>query len=195
MGQGMEYRPIPFTDRYEVGSDGHIYSNRRRLRPWGGGKTTHLRLVLRVGLQSVRLLVHRIVATVFHGQAPFREAEVRHLDGDPTNNDPSNLAWGTHSENMQDMIGHGRTVSRPEVACRMPRGARHGSQTKPERTPRGERQGRAKLDNARIREIRNALKRGETKSGIARSYGVSRRVIGNIASGKSWAHVEGTGNE
>jgi hypothetical protein len=33
---------------------------------------------------------------------------VRHLDGDPKNNRPENLAWGTQEENWMDRRAHGR---------------------------------------------------------------------------------------
>lgn len=55
--------------------------------------------------------VHVLVALAFHGPRP-EGMEVRHLDGTRTNNRPENLAWGTHSENMQDKVAHG-TATRP----------------------------------------------------------------------------------
>jgi len=42
----------------------------------------------------------------FHGEKPDGY-EARHLDGDKLNNHPSNLAWGTHSENECDKMKHG----------------------------------------------------------------------------------------
>ena len=52
------------------------------------------------------LLVHTAVALAFHGPRP-RHAEVRHLDGDETNNRSTNLVWGTHSQNGRDIVHHG----------------------------------------------------------------------------------------
>jgi hypothetical protein len=34
--------------------------------------------------------------------------QCRHLDGNPSNNRPDNLRWGTAKENAADMIRHGR---------------------------------------------------------------------------------------
>lgn len=42
-----------------------------------------------------------IVADAFHGPRPAG-AVLRHLDGNPQNDRPQNLRWGTQAENMQD---------------------------------------------------------------------------------------------
>lgn len=55
---------------------------------------------------------HRIICATFHGPPPFDGAQVRHLDGNPKNNQAANLAWGTASENAADTIKHGKHPSR-----------------------------------------------------------------------------------
>lgn len=50
--------------------------------------------------------VHQLVMHAFVG-SQAKGIEVRHLDGVPTNNRLSNLAYGTKSDNMQDAIRHG----------------------------------------------------------------------------------------
>ena len=62
--------------------------------------------------------VHILVCAAFHGPKPFPKAEVRHLDGDGTNNVTDNLCWGTRSENMQDIIRHGRNVNGNKTVCK-----------------------------------------------------------------------------
>lgn len=54
--------------------------------------------------------VHRLVATAFLGSLPEGE-ETRHINGDPSDARLSNLAYGTHVENMRDMVEHGRSRS------------------------------------------------------------------------------------
>lgn len=54
--------------------------------------------------------VHQLVLEAFVGP-PGPGQEARHLDGDKANNRLSNLAWGTHTENMRDAIRHGTHVS------------------------------------------------------------------------------------
>lgn len=48
-----------------------------------------------------------MVAETFLGPRP-EGADVCHNDGDPTNNRVENLRYDTHSENMRDMVRHGR---------------------------------------------------------------------------------------
>lgn len=52
--------------------------------------------------------VHRMVCVAFHGDAPEGRDIVLHGDGDPLNNLPENLRWGTVADNSADTIRHGR---------------------------------------------------------------------------------------
>lgn len=52
--------------------------------------------------------VHQLVAAAFIGPCP-PGLEVRHLDGDRSNNTPANLAYGTHADNIRDQVAHGTT--------------------------------------------------------------------------------------
>ena len=56
---------------------------------------------------SQRFLVHELVALAFLGPRPTG-MHIRHLDGDPGNSVPENLAYGSPSENMLDVKRHGR---------------------------------------------------------------------------------------
>lgn len=59
--------------------------------------------------KRVHLAVHRIMAIYYLGVRPTPNHEIRHLDGDKTNNNISNLAWGTQQDNANDRERHGRT--------------------------------------------------------------------------------------
>ena len=115
-------RPIPCApnDDYMAGSDGRIYS---RTKYKGFGRKDYVDWYPLVGHRSakgymtitmshenrrVTRLVHRLVCMAFHGRPASPTMQVRHLDGDPENNLPSNLRWGTQEENWLDRRAHGR---------------------------------------------------------------------------------------
>jgi hypothetical protein len=108
-GEARNWRMVPgFEGVYCASEDGQVWSNRRgrmlRLSVAGRG---YLRFGLSIGPgRTTSAYVHRFVALAFHGE-PGAGEEVRHLDGDPTNNHASNLAWGSHVENMADQWKHG----------------------------------------------------------------------------------------
>lgn len=86
----------------------------------------------RAGIDKVTRHVHELVALAFLGPPPSAEHEVRHLDGDRTNNRPSNLVYGTAKENAADREAHGRTArgnrngnSRAARAARVSDGRQH----------------------------------------------------------------------
>lgn len=64
-------------------------------------------------------LVHRLVAEAFHGLEPRGLRQVRHLDGDQTNNRPENLDWGTQQDNWSDRLVHGRGQREHHHAARL----------------------------------------------------------------------------
>lgn len=52
------------------------------------------------------VFVHRMVAEMFIPN-PDNLPVVRHLDGNPNNNNVLNLAWGTSKDNWEDSVRHG----------------------------------------------------------------------------------------
>lgn len=58
------------------------------------------------GDDPTTFLIHRLVAESFYGPAPEGKSDVRHLDGVKSNNSLVNLAWGSRSENMLDVVRH-----------------------------------------------------------------------------------------
>lgn len=147
-----------------VSPDGRVAS----IAPWHDGK---LARVLRpvtcgsygaVGGKGSRRYVHHVVCEVFHGPRPSSRHQVRHLDGDRTNNAASNLAWGTPEENARDKERHGTVSS-------------------------GERNGQARLTRQRVawmREQRRAF--GTSYADIARQFGVSTMTAYRATRGLSW---------
>ena len=104
---------------YEVLESGEVLSTRN----WRGVERRALAPVLHRGYlavrfstkdgKRVRVLVHQLVAHTYHGPRPSPRHQVRHIDGNPLNNQASNLAWGTAAENALDRSAHGRAY-RPD---------------------------------------------------------------------------------
>lgn len=102
---------------------------------------------------------HRVV--LVHTQGDRQNADARHLCGNKLCCHPDHLAWGTRAENEADKIGHGRSN-------------------------RGERQGRAKLTAAHVRDIRARVV-AETQTELAREYGIDPSTVSQIVNRKRWA--------
>jgi hypothetical protein len=105
---------------------------------------------------------------------------VRHLDGDPKNNDVSNLAWGTQADNIHDKWRHGTMAT----------GDRNGRRTHPESILRGDATRSAKLTEAQAREILLRLARGEKGSHLASEFGVVKTTISSLRHGRNWKHLQ-----
>jgi hypothetical protein len=58
------------------------------------------------------------------------------------------------------------------------------------RTANGERNGRSKLKESDVLEIKRRLAGNETHEFIAKCFGVERSLITMIGKGKRWSHVD-----
>lgn len=89
----------------------------RVLRPGVRRRDGYRHVNLSVGGDKSSQLVHQLVARAFHGERPTDSPCVRHLDGDSTNNQASNLRYGTYSENAYDMGRHGTNPRLNNTHC------------------------------------------------------------------------------
>jgi predicted DNA-binding protein (UPF0251 family) len=70
-------------------------------------------------------------------------------------------------------------------------GARHGAALHPERTPRGERSGQAKLTDAKVREMRLIYAVTDISiRQIGLRFGVSWWTAWSVVNRATWKHVE-----
>jgi len=88
-----------------------VYSTRkgvpRRLSPTHHVTSGHLRFSLYHDNKKKETYgLHQLVAWTFIGKPPSKSAFVLHGDGNPQNNHPSNLRYGTRLENIKDAIKH-----------------------------------------------------------------------------------------
>lgn len=114
-----EWRKVSVRpDRYEVSSLGRVRSvigdKTHVLKPYVVRDGYH-RYTFRISGKNKYFEAHRLVAQAFLGDptGPY----VRHLDGNPGNNVPANLAYGTASENNFDTVRHGHNWQRSKTAC------------------------------------------------------------------------------
>lgn len=96
---------VPRTVRANV-SGGTRIAGGRILAARQSGPLPYRRVGLTDGANKPIVYVHALVAAAFLGPRPDG-MEVRHLDGDPLNNDLSNLIYGTSSQNNLDIVRHG----------------------------------------------------------------------------------------
>lgn len=110
---------IPGFPDYYATTEGQIISTKGReprvLKAYRD-KLRYTHVSLRRDGQTFTRSVHTLVALTYLG-APPEGMEVRHLDGDPSNNTLSNLRYGTHSENQQDQLIHGTNKEARKTHC------------------------------------------------------------------------------
>lgn len=181
---GLDVRPVPGAIEHFATEDGRIlscarYGTLRERRPALNKRGRCGYLMVFIKSIGRNIPVHRLVIEVFVGPKPSPVHEVRHLDGNAHNNHAGNLAWGTHLENMGDCEAHGT----------VPRGARSGQHSKPER--RSRRSNTTLLTEALVWEIRRRVMAGEPRKAVALDVGVRRNAVDRIMRGETWSHLAG----
>lgn len=124
--------PIPGWEAYYLVSDqGRVRSLPRVIMRWNGSPLTIRGRIMRpatpsqAGYWRVNLmrdgvhhtrLVHTLVAETFLGPKPER-MEVCHGDGNPRNNNLTNLRYDTSAANKRDTVKHGRHPEAKKTHC------------------------------------------------------------------------------
>ncbi len=108
-------------------------------------------------------LAHRVAFVITNGDT---ELYVCHTCNNPSCCNPDHLFAGTQYDNMQQCIAEGRGTDN-----------------------RGEKQGAHKLTEDDVRAIRALRNDGWLQREIAEDYGISRRHVSDICSGKRWKHI------
>jgi hypothetical protein len=117
-----------------------------------------------VHVGKTRIRRHTLVCETFHSERPAAGLHVRHLNGDPGDDVPGNLAWGTPTENGGDTIAHGRTT-------------------------RGVKNARAILTLQQAQEAWDRRQNGESALSIGQDLGVSAACIHDITKGNTWPEI------
>lgn len=106
-------------------------------------------------------MAHRVAYESVNGPIPDGMI-IRHTCDNPSCCNPRHLIAGTHQQNSDDCVERGRQA-------------------------KGTRNGRARLTDAQVREIRST--QSETLASLADRFGVSRATISYVRSGRSYKYV------
>ena len=114
------YKPIVgYEGLYYAGTDGHIYREGHQLKELPTSEKGYLCVSLSKSGDIRTQNVHRLICRTFYGQPHMADAQVRHMDGNPQNNNPSNLDWGTQMDNWFDRKYHGRGMGEEHFASKV----------------------------------------------------------------------------
>lgn len=164
------WKDIPGFPNYQASDEGHIRNKKTGhiKKPVASGRGGHLMVYAGGGRRANKEYVHRLVALAFHGFPEHRRIAC-HIDGNPKNNSPQNVYWGTYSDNTKDSIKHGTFVAL-----------------------RGSSNGMAKLSLMQAQSILSEYdgKRG-SQSRLARKYGVCVSTVHMIVHRQTWPELTG----
>jgi hypothetical protein len=122
----------------------------------------------RLNGRTSRTLVHAVVVAAFVGPRP-RRYEINHLNGIRHDNRLENLEYCTASGNK---IHSYAVLNRPKVSCA------------------GERNGRAKVNESQVREIRRRYALGDvSQQSLADEFGLSQSVTSQIIRRTIWSNI------
>lgn len=107
--------------------------------------------------------VHTIVMLAFVGPRP-QGMQIRHLDGNPSNNKSSNLAYGTCRENQLDRRRHGTSHV-------------------------GERAVQSILTEDIVSDLRYLYAHGLSPTRLAKVFGIKFTTVWTVVTNASWKHV------
>jgi hypothetical protein len=122
---------------------------------------------------------HRVAWQLTHGPIPDGLKVCHHCDN-PSCICAAHLFLGTPADNSADMVTKGRAAV----------GTRNGHHTMPNRTPRGETNGRAKLTAQAVIDMRMRYATGGiSQDALGEEYGVAQTLVSLIVRRRIWAHV------
>jgi hypothetical protein len=157
---------------------------------WRRGRSTEGYGVFCIARRQFRSNRAALMLTI--GSLPDGDGALHKCDNPPCCN-PAHLYPGDVRQNVADRDGRGRGACGARcIPKRLLRGDEHPSRVHPERRPRGEAHGNAKLSDEQVVEMRRLYAAGRiTADAIASRYSISKDQLGRIVSGRAWRHVGG----
>jgi len=124
----------------------------------------YINVTLTINKKLYNCKAHRIIWIYFNGNIPDN-LEINHRNGIKTDNRLENLELVTCSENHKHAYKIGLN------------------------SRKGERNGRAKLRNKNIKEIKQMHLNGYSQRKIAKIFGVDKAQIQRVLNNKTWKHI------
>lgn len=121
---------------------------------------------------------HVVSWLITNGPLPNGHNCVLHRCDTPRCVRPSHLFTGTRAINNADRDAKGR--------CKPPCGEANGSRLHPESRPRRTQHALAKLDDAKVAEIRAAYLQGALQVDLAKRFGIHQTHVSRLVRGVSW---------
>lgn len=167
---------VGYEDVYEISNLGNLVRIssctgkpcRKKVKPWFRRGYRTFTLSLR-GV-ATPFSAHRLVWTSFEGPIPA-DKQLNHKDGDKDNPDLTNLEVVTASENILHSF---RELGR--IPCPPPIGI-------------GEKNGRVKITESDVLEIRSLLDAGHSQTEVAKRFKIHQGHVSRIYLRKNWPHI------
>ena len=155
-----------FNQGYRIDQNGDVVSSKGVVRKRLNDSRGYFRFTIRgPGGEHTTVCHHQLCAYQKYGEhALFQGIQVRHLDGDPTNNRSDNIAIGTASDNIMDMTKEARLKKANQGAAK-----------------------RRKFTPEQIAEIRNKRVHGAKLQDMATEYQAVKSTISYIVNRKTYS--------
>lgn len=166
MEQIEQWKPIAVVVGYEVSNLGRVrHTAKQSIKGSPANRAGYLVVNLWHRNKGTVCYVHDLVCAAFIGPKLPRMS-VNHIDGDKSNNTPSNLEYISLTENTlhQHRTGLARV--------------------------KGEANGQSKLTTDQVLEIKYRALLGERTKDLAHEFGVKAPIVSQIKHGSRWAHLD-----
>lgn len=167
VSQQMKYHQIPTRETIDI-KGRFLYYVKIPLNPNDCWEWIGFRSPLGYGrfkLNGIILLAHRISYILFNGEIDSALCCLHKCDN-PGCVNPNHLFLGTREDNVKDARQKGRSC----YAI-------------------GEKNGRVKLIEYKVKEIKALLLQGKSQADIAKNFGVSQSTVSSIKQGRNWKYI------